>query len=96
MGGACAEATSFSRCTWPKRTGKIYRTDGAGDLAPVASAGTLSAVARRIVELEAISAEGITFLLHVHTGFRPDAETLDHLENRGKHAFYLVGRLTSE
>ena len=54
------------------------------------------AMRRRIIELEAISAEGITFQLYVDASFRPNVSIFDHLEYAGKHAFYRVRRLTPE
>ena len=63
---------------------QIYKSDGLGDLIPAATVGTLSAAARRIIDMEAISVESLTFQLHVDANFYPDVDVLDHLECKGQ------------
>jgi len=75
---------------------QIYRTGDEGELVPSGTTGTLSAAARRIIEMEAAGAEGITFQIHVDTCFRTDQQAFDHLEYKGKHAFYVVRRVAAE
>lgn len=40
---------------------QLCKMDGEGELVPVAPAGTLSAAARRIISIEALSIDSLTF-----------------------------------
>ena len=73
---------------------QLYKSNSELDLELVGSPGTISGAARRIISIESLSVDSLTFQLHVPAGFAPDARVLNHLEYKGRHTFYVIKRQT--
>ena len=88
MGAGCA-----ARCTEVAESWQLYKSNSELELEPVGSPGTISGAARRIIVNESLSVDSLTFQLHVPASFAPDDRVLNHLEYKGRHAFYVIKRL---
>lgn len=91
MDAGCGAATS---CTEMTESWQLYKSNGELDLDPVGSPGTLSGAARRIISIESLSVDSLTFQLHVPASFARDDRVLNHLEYKGRHSFYVIKRQT--
>ncbi|MCZ7593716.1 MAG: hypothetical protein M5U16_01470 [Hyphomicrobium sp.] len=60
----------------------------------VGSFESLAAVARRIIEFEAIPGRALHFEMHVSADHGTDEDVLGHLEYRGRHAAYVIEQQT--
>ena len=71
---------------------QLYRSNSELELEPIGAPGTISGAARRIISIESLSVDSLTFQLHVPASFAPDAEVLSHLEYKGRHSVYIIKR----
>ncbi len=71
---------------------QLYKTDDIGEWVMVANFDSLAALARRVIEIEALPVRSLFIELHVSADADSDDEVFGHLEYRGKHASYLIKR----
>lgn len=71
---------------------QLYRTNGSDEWELTASSDSLRALARRIIDIEALSVQSLVFHMHVDLTPKSDSDDPCELEYRGKHAFYVIRR----
>ena len=69
---------------------QLYRTNDVSEWAAVAGLASLAAVAKRIIDIEAIMARSLIFQMHVDAEGVSDEEV--HLKYQGRHGVYVIKR----